>query len=242
MTLLICILFYANAYAIDSISIVTDEYPPYAYKEQRLNRGLDIEIISIASERLGIKVRVYFLPWARAMEDVKTGKIDAMFSMFKTPKRESFLYFTTEHLGNEKVILITNKESDRQARILEDLSGWIIGAVRGNSYGKAFDEYKKINRIDVTNIKQIIDMVKQRNRVDAGIVNEFVFAYQVKKLAMAGRFKKLEFVVTNQPLYMGFSKVKGKSHQKLAEDYSRVLKQMRYEGVIDRIIHKYTRF
>ena len=80
------------------------------------------------------------------------------------------------------------------------------------------------------------------NHFDAATVNELVFAYIVKELGMAGRFKKLDFVVTNQPLYIGFSKAKGKSHKQLAEDYSRVLKQLREEGVIDNIIQKYTSF
>lgn len=229
-------------YAIDALIIATEEYPPYEYKEDGVLKGLDIEIIQAASERLGIKVKVKFLPWARAMNNVRLGKNDAMFPMFRTSEREKFLYFTTEHLGHEKNILITNKESTRQARSLEDLAGWEIGIARDNSYGKEFDEYKNIQRHEVTNIKQLIKMAAIGNRFDAATVNELVFAYIVKELGMAGRFKKLDFVVTNQPLYIGFSKAKGKSHKQLAEDYSRVLKQLREEGVIENIIQKYTSF
>ncbi len=231
-----------NAYAIDFLTMATEEYPPYEYMENGVIKGLDTEIIEAVSERLGLMVKIEFYPWTRAMKMVRYGEIDAMFSMFRTPEREKFLYFTTEHLGSEKVILVTNKESTRQAGNLEDLAGWKIGVQRGNSYGKEFDEYKNIERREVGSFKQLIDMAASGNRFDAAVVNELVFAYQVKELGIADQFKKLDFVVTNQPLYMGFSRAKGKLHKQLAEDYSQVLKQLRKEGVIDRIIWKYTTY
>lgn len=236
------LLFSGKVFAAGTLVMAVEEYPPYEYTADGIPMGMHIEIIQIASERLGIKADIRFYPWARALEMVKTGEVDTIFSLFKTPEREAFLYYPGEPLANEKNILITHKNSTKEAKSLEDIAGWKIGIVRESAYGKEFDAYPNITRHEVAHIEQLIKMAAAGNRFDATPVNEYVFAYKVKELGLTGQFKKLDFTVSDEPLYIGFSKAKGPSHKKLAEDYSQVLMQLRKEGIIDKIIQKYTTF
>lgn len=237
--ILLLLLPAVYASADDAVVMVTEEYPPYEYMAGGKLIGLDIDIIEAASKRLGVHVDIHMRPWVRGMKEVKEGTVDAMFSMFINEERESFLYFATEPLGSEKIVLITNIKSTKQANKLKDLAGWMIGTVKDNSYGKEFDEYTGITRHEVTNIEQLIMMAVTGDRFDAATVNEYVLAYYVKQMGIQGRIKKLDFIVTDQPLYIGFSKAKGSATKNLAADYSRVIKELRQEGIIDGIIQRY---
>lgn len=225
--------------------IVGDSYPPYSYYENGEYKGTDIDTIKAAFSILNIKPVFKFRPWARAIAEVKSGKSDAIYSLFKTKEREAFLNFSSIPLNYEKNILVVNGNSDKTAKTIEDIHGWRIGVVAKNSYGKAFDDYQSIERVNSTSNNLLVLQLNAKNRFDAIIINELVFNTIVNNYVANGKiktpdFRKLEYVPNNAPLYIGFSKMSLSTHELIAEDFSNALLQLKNEGLVEKIISQYT--
>ncbi|WP_299878123.1 ABC transporter substrate-binding protein [uncultured Cocleimonas sp.] len=224
--------------------IVGDSYPPYSYLEDGEYKGTDVDIIKAAFNKLDIKPVFRFRPWARAMAEVRSGESDAIYSLFKTSEREEFLDYPSIPLNYEKNILVVNGESDKTAKSIEDIKGWRIGVVTENSYGKAFDDYKDIERIEAKSNDLLVLQLNVKNRFDAIIINDLVFDMIVNNYVAAGKiknpdFRKLEYVPNNAPLYIGFSKMSHSKHELIAKEFSEALKLLKKEGLVNKILSQY---
>jgi len=226
------------------ITIVGDAYPPYSYYEDGEYKGTDIDTIKAAFKKLNIKPVFKFRPWARAIAEVKSGESDAIYSLFKMKEREAFLDYPAIALSYEKNILVVNGDSNKTANTIDDIKGWRIGVVTENSYGKSFDEYKDIERVQANRNELLVLQLNAKNRFDAIVINELLFDTIINDYVVNGTiknpdFRKLEYVPNNAPLYLGFSKMSRNNHRLIAKDFSEVLLQLKNEGLVQKIISKY---
>ena len=76
-------------------------------------------------------------------------------------------------------------------------------------------------------------------RDDVLITFELVGLFLVKEKQIGEQVKMLDFIIDDQPTYVGFSKAKGAQAEALAKQLSDVLKELQQEGVIDAIRNKY---
>jgi len=247
ITIILVLLFFASirtGVAETTLLFIAEEYHPYEYEENGEYKGTDVDIIKAVCQRLGITPKFEFKPWVRAMAEIKVGKADAIFSLFHTPERKSFLYYPSEPLSQEQNIFVVHKKSDKQASRIEDMKGWRIGMVAGNLYGKPFDTSDDIIRKVSYKNELLIRQLHAKNRLDAIVVNELLFDVLVKKLTDQGQlvdpqFRKLDYRLDVDFLYVGFAKAKGEKSQHLAKQFSKVLKEMREEGKIAEIMSHY---
>lgn len=245
------ILFAITLFALTSayakgrpFTIVGSSYPPYSYLENGENKGVNVDIIKAAFAKLKIEPVFKFRPWARAMAEVKRGESDAIYSLFKTKEREAFLDYPKIPLNYEKTILVVNGDSTKTAKVIEDIKGWRIGVAVKNTYGKTFDEYKGIERIESNDSDRLVLQLNAKNRMDAIIINELVFDTLVNNYVASGKiktpdFRKLEYVPNKAPLYIGFSKNSGIKHKLVAEKFSDAMMQLNKEGVVQEITSRY---
>jgi len=76
-------------------------------------------------------------------------------------------------------------------------------------------------------------------RFDLLISNDLVGMSMVKELGIAEQVNMSEYVVAEEPLYIGFSKAKGTQAQRWATEFSRVFAQLKAEGLIEAVLRKY---
>lgn len=233
-----------NGGAETTLLFIAEEYHPYEYKENGEAKGTDVDIIKEVCRRLNITPIFEFKPWIRALSDIKTGKADAIFSLFHTPERAVFLDYPTEALSQEQNIFVVHQESDKYAHSIDDMAGWYIGMVAGNVYGQSFDKADNIIRKKSHKNELLIYQLHAKNRLDAIVINELLFDVLVKKMVQQGQlidpqFRKLDYKLEAGFLYVGFAKAKGEKSQHLAKQFTQELKQMREEGKIAEIMNKY---
>lgn len=210
---------------------VFEPYPPYIrYEDGRLT-GSNVEILREACRRLGLAPVFKKVPWKRAMDEVKTGYAQAVFSLFMTAERETFLAFPEVPLAHETNILVTRSGADLAVSSLEDLEGLKIGVVEDYAYGDPFDALPLTRETSHDN--EMLLRKLEYGRTDLAVINERVFRYLVRKLAMEGLFRQLDYVVSSEPLYVAFSKTSGNAGDPLAARFSEVLAQLEDEGVLE---------
>ena len=131
----ICILIIPlEAYSDDNqITICFAEWPPYEYLENGVPTGVNITIVESVGKLMGINFKFISNSWRRCMVDVKSGKVDAIMSLYKNPKREKFLYFPDVNLSVDQNILITfHKNNFSFNGDLNSLTGKTVIVVQDN--------------------------------------------------------------------------------------------------------------
>lgn len=198
------------------------------------------EIIEEACRRLQITPLFRKLPWKRAMEYVKIGKADAVFSIFKNNNRLKYYNYPDININRVKMVLITLKTNNIRITKLGDLRGKTVGVYLGSSYGKQFDNSDWIIKEAVVSNEALIK--KQfYSRTDVMVMDECVAKYWCQKLNMKEKFKTLSYVVTTSPTYIAFSKIKSRlTGKNPAQQFSMVLKEMKQDGFINAVKKKYT--
>ncbi|MEZ5448098.1 MAG: transporter substrate-binding domain-containing protein [Thiolinea sp.] len=122
--LLISLVINVNpAHAGDEIiKVRVSNFPPYYFYDQASEQwlGMVIEIMNAIEEKSGLEFEYTELPRKRAFNDIKTGDLDIMLNITRTPEREEFLDFIGV-CAFERMSLVIKKKM----RILK-LKAWMI--------------------------------------------------------------------------------------------------------------------
>lgn len=221
----------------DSLNFAVSEFAPYVFEQNGRITGMHIEIVIAACRALGIHPRFEAMPWKRALVYVEEGRVDALLSPVKTPKRLAFMFYSAEPLFIEKTVLFARQDKNIKVTRLDDLMGRSIGVIRGYAYSPEFDSHEGLIKEDVTDAKQLM-MKLDSGLTDLVIGDEGNLKYIRKKYGLADI--KIVFTVTETPDYIGFSKkALGQKGAELADRFGQVLRQMKENGVIPQIKDKY---
>lgn len=234
---LAALLLFPLTASAEKVIFVTEDYPPYVYEENGRATGFDSDTIREVCKRLGIEPKFRFLPWKRALSQVKRGTAHAIYSLMRTDERSEFLYYPSEILCVDKNVIFGRKGSGIKVLCLDDLKEITLGVVVEYSYGPTFDEFKGLTKEYCRNTEILLRKLNAK-RMSVAIANEYVAKHLLKKMELKNRFEVL-FKVSEDPMYVAFSKALGQKGKDLSEKFSQVLEQLKREGVIQKNIDKY---
>ena len=224
--------------ANDEITVgVSTGYPPYYYEQKGELVGVCIDLVDSVAQSLGLKITYKQFPWERMLFNAQQGHVDAIMPLFRTEERDSFLYFDNLSLVDEKNSFFTWKENKVQFDgNFETMKPYKVGVVTGYSYGENFDTYSSFTKVTTQNDKHLVEMFKHR-RFDVGIGSRDVVMFNAKRENISGQIQFLEPPITKDPLYIGFSKVKG--HEGLSKRFSVELQRFKLTEEYHAILEKY---
>lgn len=133
-----CISAYARTH-----KVATLEYPPYEYEERGEAKGIAVDIIKEAFRRMGQPIEISFFSFSRALNNLKTGESDLIFTFYHKPEREAFALYSKETLVSQTVSLFVLEDSPivfdgDWTKLADNTFG-----VADFSYGKVFDAVKQ---------------------------------------------------------------------------------------------------
>lgn len=236
LTCLTLLVFTVNGTSKDFV-IAIEDWPPYEYVKNDTIVGFDVTIVKDVLKSMGLNAHIKVFPWVRALKYAKEGKIDAIMSLYKTKEREKFIYFPKEYLSVDQNILITfHKNRYTFDGNLKTLKNRTVIVTRGNSYGENFDNAKYISKYSVNSHSQVIGMVA-KNRYPFGIVSKLPLIHLSKKLNLRDKIKILEPHVSQEALYIGFTKAK--KYEKLTKEFSKALRLYKKSEKYKKLIKSY---
>lgn len=192
---------YASCKLEGKIRVVTQNYPPYVYECSNELCGIAYEKVKATLEANNADYEITSLPWKRAVSEVKNGKADAIFTIYKTPERKQFLAYTAHPLVNQ-VVNIYSMSNKSYLDILN--SKMNIGVVNGYSYGSHFDNMKGFlgNRILTVRTPQKLSQLLESDRIQAFVSDAAVQEHYFKSGKIKNpQSKFIQFV----PSYIAFS-------------------------------------
>ena len=116
------------------ITCYSDVFAPYVIAEGSDIRGIDVDTIAEAGQRVGIKVNFKLLPWVRLERELTMGAasaVDCAFAYTSTEARKAYMDFTTVPVKLTELVFFVRRESFDSFRGFEMLKGKTIGIRRG---------------------------------------------------------------------------------------------------------------
>lgn len=238
--LILIFIVYTPSIKGDTLKFVFSDFPPFEYVDDDDAVGMNVEIIKEVCRRLNITPIFEQLPWKRALEEVKVGEADAIFSLFKNDERLKYYNYPEEKINSVKMVLITNIENEFSVANIEDLKEKRVGTYLGSSYGEKFDECRWVIRDDSPTYEGLVR--KQAiGRTEVSIIDERVAKYWSDKLNLKGKFRRLQYIVSTNPTYVAFSKIKStKNGRDWSQKFSVILKKMERDGFIKSLEERYS--
>lgn len=177
------------------------------------------------------------MPWARAKLQIISGEADVIFPASYEDiidiNGEQVLLFNTL-----PIVLIKHAESgDRWNGSLQSLEGKSVATHRGMLISREFNEWSKIEKIEVGSTEQLFKLVEMQ-RVDFAITDWLTAKYMLKKSA----FKDLVVVsppyILSSELYLGVGAIV-ENREVVRLDFERALTYLKQTGKYQDILSKY---
>jgi polar amino acid transport system substrate-binding protein len=112
------------------ITIVTENYPPFQYEENREVKGLNTEIVNAILKELNMEVRIGMYPWARAYKMALENKNTLIYAISRTQKRENLFKWVGPTAPVKYCLFALKERDDVKVTTLEDAKKYAIGTVK----------------------------------------------------------------------------------------------------------------
>lgn len=227
LIIILILIAAAPLWADRKLTIVRgQDFPPYhSLDKEGKETGFVVDIIDQVSKSMGKEIEYKQLPWTRCLFMVKSGQADAMMNLFKTDERQEFIYFGDNILSHEVNRFFKLESSPAYfSGDLASLADARFCAIRNYSYGKIFDRmtFSRMVRLE-TEKGLVLSLANKRCELILG--NELVIEVLARQLSPQKKIIPLSPSITNDPLYIGFSKARG--HKVLADQFSFQLKKFK---------------
>ena len=235
-SLLIGIALSTNSMA-RNISMLTVEWIPH-YGSSLPEDGLTTALVKAAFKAGGHSSEVNFVPWTRALKEVKEGKIDVVMGTYHNKKHETDFYFSDPIYFLDTGLIARPGLNKNSYTSLRDLSPYSIGVSRGWANSEEFDAAGYLNKEVAANPNLNIRKLF-RGRIDMTVMNFDLFLYEAKKEGFC--ITNVEFMdppLETHGLHIMASR-RIADYQSVIEDFNRGLDKIRRNGAYQRIINRF---
>ena len=202
----------ANAQCVKTVRWYDDA--PYSFKSPDGKViGLYADIARVALKGMNCDVRFVEMPWARAVLELKKGRLDILPGALYKPQREAFAYFSQPINRSPNVLFMGHKAAEKYPITqLTDLIGtdFRLGAQIDVAYGASYEALLshpafKARVTFVTWRRSAWHMVSI-NRLDGLIADEVSGLLELQQLGLSNTIAKSQVVVSGGPAMFAFSK------------------------------------
>jgi polar amino acid transport system substrate-binding protein len=168
-------------------------------------KGPIIDILADLFAEKGISLVTDKLPWARAVNHMKTGNLDLIPVIFHTKEREKIMAFSTPYVDVPTVVVVAKGKSFPFTQ-LKDLIGRQGLVVRGDSISPEFEVFRKeLNLIEVSDYAKILKMLAA-GRVDYAVCPKYGFQIIAKQLGYSEDVEYLDEPVASREIHIAISR------------------------------------
>lgn len=218
------------------VYMCTVKWPP-AYAPKLPREGFITAIVKAAFERAGDHSELEFMPWARAMKEVREGRCDMLMGAYYSEERAK-TYYVSDPIYIFKVGFVARKDLGITSyKSLQDLKPYVIGIARGYVVSDAFAAanylHKEMANNHVLNVRKLY--AKHLDMIAMAFAQFRYYARQQHQDLSKVVF--LEPPLKEHTVHMLVSR-KIRDGQQLVQDFNRGLASIRKDGTYDRILEE----
>jgi polar amino acid transport system substrate-binding protein len=195
-----------------------------------------VEVLKEAFARMRQEIRIEFLPFARAIEMVRSGEADGIFPFALSEERKGFVRFPGEILLTDPGALFVRADSPIVFNgDYATLRNYSFGIQRGTSHGPVFTQALENYGIKVDAAADQMQNVQKlcAGRFDIAVGPRLVLLQAAKRSGKLAEIKLLHSGISDGYAYVGFAKQK--NFDSVIQRYDETMRKMRQDGTYDRI-------
>jgi polar amino acid transport system substrate-binding protein len=217
------------------------QYPPYLWRDPQNPQqliGANADLLKQLAESLGLTVEVlYSGSWARAQEEVRSGRIDLLVGAFLTPQRlESMDYIHPPFYQTPSMVWV-RRAADFPYAGWDDLRGHTGGTLVNNSFGAQFDTFAKANlRLEEV---PLIDQAFRKlllERTDYVLYERYPGQALVDSLGLTDELVALEPPISSEALHLTLSHNSACNEPWLRGQLAKKMLELTASGVPERLL------
>jgi polar amino acid transport system substrate-binding protein len=220
--------------------VVTERWPPFRVEDPQSRHGftgIDIDILILMEEELGLTIEVQRHPFARCLEMIRSGRADLITGIAYTEERAAFIAYIPTSYWSVRPVFYTQAGRGHEITAYEDLYDCSIGYSLDSAYFEPFNSDPGLDKVGVSTEQQLLEMLAL-GRIDVTIGTEPNIGYDI---AVAGLRDSLEPTAyapeIETPLYFGLSPVS--PFIDLADEIEAFLQRLVAGSELDRIGERY---
>ena len=217
------------------------DYPPFYRMESNTIHGIGVDLGNELFKRLHLETELTLYPLKRALIYMEKGLVDGIMILVKTSEREQYMIYSEPMIPANGYIWSAADREDGPVNFesLEDLRPYKIGVTIGYSYGPPMDEFLKSMSTDSAPEEYQSFKKLMAHRLDIVPATSIIVKSMIKNHPeFHGKFVQSKQSFHESFYYMGIS---GKSRlTQMMPLINKIIADMKAEGVIDRIVKRYT--
>ncbi|MDD3310732.1 transporter substrate-binding domain-containing protein [Pseudodesulfovibrio sp.] len=194
----------AQAGPFENLSYLSEEYYPFTHNDHGEVQGISVDLLRRVWARLGVQEQpIDVLPWARAYELARLQPGTMLFSMARTPERESLFRWAGPIL---EVRFMLFAKKDRKIRIenFSQLAGRSVGIVRGDVAHTILEAKSPACILDaVSDMRQNVRKLME-NRLDMVAYEEHAWPSLIRRIGLDPAQFETVFLLRETPVYFAF--------------------------------------
>jgi len=240
LILFACMFFGSVWSAEQTLTFVTEPFPPFNYEKNGEVISPIKEIITTVCEEMNVECRFSIRPWRRALGLAKLGEVNGLFSIGKNPDREKWMYFSLPVVKTGYGLFV-QKNSDLNFKTLKDLEGYTILVYAPSHLSRRVESFAP----QIPNVKVQKELA---NEIALKKINEYF--YGVKSALFINRvtgnfliknlnFNNVRYAGDEDSVlyYIGFPKIS--NNESTVIEFNQYLMKLYKEGKIQEILKKY---
>jgi len=160
------------------VLLADDDYPPMAYLEEGVARGMDVDFGHALAGRMRREIRVKLIDWHRAQEKVLRGEADALLGMSESAERRKLFDFSRPMFTRQFGLLV--RSSNQVIHDLRTLPGHTVGVTPGGFPGQFLKQQSGITFAVITNYQDGLHQLVA-GKIDALAADLWVATYLMEK-------------------------------------------------------------
>lgn len=226
-----------------TITIAADDWCPVNCDPAGGREGLGVDLARRVFEPLGYRVRYIVVPWARAVDDVRQGRVDAVIGA--NTADDSTLVFPRESLCRVSDDFYALREKRFSMASFDDLRHKRVGIVSDYGYGektRAFlaRHHRQAGMVQVVSGEDALDQNIKKlraGRIDVLVEAGLIMDDKLKVLDLTDRIIRIGSFPQGF-VYLAFSPVDSRSRA-LAALYDAGIARLRVSGGLAEIYGRY---
>jgi polar amino acid transport system substrate-binding protein len=202
--------------------------------------GLFADVLREALGAAGWSVEFRVRPWIRALDEVRNGEADGMFSMYRIAERERFFLFTNVPLYVAEEHVYVRKGRAFDARHWRDaLKNKRIGIVNGSYHGTGFAEaeaqhlFASVERVNST--ESLIAMM-EAGRIDAIFTTTELMTHAAAATGKSEAIVRTDPAVELMPTFLAFTRKR--DFTAIRDAFDAQLRRMKEDGRYDALLRR----
>lgn len=242
---LMFLLFWSHVSHAEPLKFVAnDNFAPYSMFESGKPIGMDVELFQEAARRAGIQYTLELLPWSEVMAQVRSGRCDGAFSLFRSAEREEFaLYVEEAVIHYSDYVLFVRNGRNITFQNWDDLKGKRVGVKQGFQFSDEFDGHVDRGDIEKTEFPGESENIGAllKGSIDAFVGQLDTAYYQLDRMGMSSTIIYLPKVVSkDRPAYIALSRNSPLKHkEQIGQRLGIALRSMYRDGTYNKIARRY---